>query len=121
LLSGGSSQLSFLSGFVSSRISVVVVVVLELFQRIGQNQMRNKAAHANRIFIIKIQRRIRAAIQGVHAHINAAIIAVRLLRAIQMNQIKIFANGMFAFFHKYGIDNPDMNKLQFHLMLDEFF
>ncbi|MEE6076968.1 phosphotransferase, partial [Avibacterium paragallinarum] len=24
-------------------------------------------------------------------------------------------------FHKYGIDNPDMNKLQFHLMLDEFF
>ncbi|ORH81991.1 kanamycin kinase, partial [Salmonella enterica subsp. enterica serovar Dublin] len=21
----------------------------------------------------------------------------------------------------YGIDNPDMNKLQFHLMLDEFF
>lgn len=22
---------------------------------------------------------------------------------------------------KYGIDNPDMNKLQFHLMLDEFF
>jgi len=31
LLSGGSSQLSFLSGFVSSRISVVVVVVLEPF------------------------------------------------------------------------------------------
>ena len=26
-----------------------------------------------------------------------------------------------AFFKKYGIDNPDMNKLQFHLMLDEFF
>jgi aminoglycoside 3'-phosphotransferase-1 len=24
-------------------------------------------------------------------------------------------------FQKYGIDNPDMNKLQFHLMLDEFF
>lgn len=24
-------------------------------------------------------------------------------------------------FYKYGIDNPDMNKLQFHLMLDEFF
>ncbi|VCY60640.1 aph(3')-Ic_1_X62115 [Escherichia coli] len=24
-------------------------------------------------------------------------------------------------FSKYGIDNPDMNKLQFHLMLDEFF
>ncbi|GKX54658.1 hypothetical protein SOASR030_07700 [Leminorella grimontii] len=24
-------------------------------------------------------------------------------------------------FQKYGIDNPDMKKLQFHLMLDEFF
>ncbi|MFV8758666.1 hypothetical protein [Yersinia enterocolitica] len=30
MLSGGSSQLSFLSGFVSSRISVVVVVVLDI-------------------------------------------------------------------------------------------
>ncbi len=29
-----------------------------------------------------------------------------------------YRNG---FFQKYGIDNPDMNKLQFHLMLDEFF
>ena len=28
-----------------------------------------------------------------------------------------YRNG---FFQKYGIDNPDMNKLQFHLMLDEF-
>nr|QTX14602.1 Aminoglycoside 3'-phosphotransferase [Klebsiella pneumoniae] len=30
-----------------------------------------------------------------------------------------YRNGFFS--KKYGIDNPDMNKLQFHLMLDEFF
>ncbi|WP_337125226.1 hypothetical protein, partial [Staphylococcus aureus] len=37
MLSGGSSQLSFLSGFVSSRISVVVVVVLECGRKLLGN------------------------------------------------------------------------------------